>query len=207
MFSILLAGAASAQTLFQEGTIVYSVRIGSAAGSEQVGAGTYTVTIKGANIRKELRMNSGFQNVILQNRNTQTAYSLQTASGQPYAIQLRLEDLMAQRKPYEDFKMTDEAGVMTQAGRNCQKATVTYKDGTQSSICYSTEWLSPDQLLFDRFPGISNIPLSFEYRNEAGVTMYFTVEKIETKAVESSIFRVPPQYKIISNSEYKSLHK
>lgn len=203
---LLLADPLWAQNPLQEGSIVYAVRVGtSTAGPEPTG--TYTLTVKGANIRKELRMNSGYQNVILQNRNTQTIYSLQTAGGQPYAIQLRMEDLKERQKPFEDFELKDDDEAVTIAGQNCQKAFVIYKDGSQSAICYTKDWLSPDVLLFDRFPGIRNIPLSFEYRNEAGTTMHFEAEKIEAKPVESTVFRVPPEFKIISNAEYKSLRK
>lgn len=208
LLSLLPAGLFAQNTL-QEGTIVYSVRIGpvGAKAGFTEHAGTYTLTVKGPNIRKELRMNSGYQNVILQNRNTQAVYTLQSTGGAAYAVQLKMEDLKERQKPYEDFKIQDEEGVMTIAGQSCRKASVTYKDGGQSSIYYATDWLSPDVLLFDRFPGIRNIPLSFEYRNEEGISMQFAAEKIEARPVESSLFRVPPDYKIISNAEYKSLKK
>jgi hypothetical protein len=200
---------ANAQELFVEGTIVYSVSIGpvgSGAGFTEH-AGTYTITVKGDQLRKELRMNSGYQNVIIQNNNTSAMYSLQPAAGQNYAIQLRLQDIKERQRPYEGFAQKDEEGPMTIAGQPCQKARVTYKDGTTSSVYYTTRWTSPDPLMFDRFPGIKYIPLKFEYRNEEGITMHFAAERIESKPVESGLFRVPPDYKIITNAEYKALSK
>lgn len=203
----LISFLIKAQNTFQEGSIVYNVRIGGAAGGSQENAGTYILTVKGPNIRKELKMHSGFSNVVLQNRNTQAVYTLQTSGGVPYAVQLNMEDQKERQKPYEDFKMKEEESVMTIAGQSCHKAVVTYKDGNQATVCYAADWISPDALLFDRYPGIRNIPLSFEFLNEKGVSMYFTAEKIEPRPIESSMFRIPPDYKIISNAEYKSLRK
>jgi hypothetical protein len=206
---LALSGMARAQQPFVEGSIVYSVSIGPVAGGGGFTehAGTYTLTVKGASLRKELKMNSGFQNVIVQNNNTNAIYSLQPAAGQHYAIQLRMQDIKERQRPYEGFLQKDEEGPMTIAGQECRKATVTYKDGSTSSLYYTMSWTSPDPSLFDRFPGIKYIPLSFEYRNEEGITMHFAAEKIESRPVESSVFRVPPDYKIISNAEYKSLRR
>jgi hypothetical protein len=207
--AMLFSLTARAQQGFIEGTIVYSVRVGPIGGTNSFTehAGTYTLTVKGAAIRKELRMNSGYQNVIIENQNTGAIYSLQPAAGQNYAIQLRAQDVAEKQKPYEGFTQTDEEGAMTIAGQPCRKATITYKDGTTSSLYYTTSWASPHPSLFDRFPGIKNIPLSFEYRNEEGITMHFDAEKLETRPVESALFRVPPAFKIISNAEYKAMGK
>lgn len=200
---------AKAQQPFVEGVIVYSVSIGPVIGSSGFTehAGTYTLTIKGASIRKELRMNSGYQNVIIENNNTGSVYSLQLAAGQNYAIQLKAQDVEEKMKPYEGFSQKDEEGSMTIAGQPCRKATIHYKDGSASSLYYTTAWINPGVSLFERFPGIKYIPLSFEYRNDEGITMHFAAEKLEPKPVESALFRVPPDYKIISNAEYKAMRK
>jgi hypothetical protein len=201
--------AAKAQQPFVEGVIVYSVSIGPVAGSAGFTehAGTYTLTLKGASVRKELRMNSGYQNVIIENNNTGSVYSLQAAAGQNYAIQLRAQDVDEKMKPYEGFSQKDEDGTMTIAGQPCTKATIRYKDGSASSLYYTTAWSNPTPSLFERFPAIKYIPLSFEYRNDEGITMHFAAEKLEARPVESSLFRVPPDFKIISNAEYKSMRK
>lgn len=152
-------------------------------------------------------MNSGYRNVIIQNSNTGAVYSLQPTAGQNFAIQLRAQDLEEKMKPYEGFSQKDEEGTMTIAGQPCRKASIQYKDGSTSSLYYSTTWNTPDATLFERFPGIKYLPLSFEYRNDEGITMHFAAEKLEAKPVESALFRVPPDYKIISNAEYKSMRK
>ncbi len=206
---IIHASGIQAQQTFVEGTIVYAVSIGPVAGNTGFTehAGTYSLTVKGAAIRRELRMNSGYRNVIIENVNTGSVYSLQPASGQNYAIQLQPRDMEEKMKPYTGFTQKDEDGSMTIAGQPCRKASVRYKDGNTSSLYYTTAWVAESGTLFERFPGIKYIPLSFEYRNEEGITMHFAAEKLETKPVESALFRVPPDYKIISNAAYKAMGK
>jgi len=198
-----------AQKSFVEGVINYSVTIGPLAGGAGFSehAGNYLITIKGKNIRKELVMNSGYRNVILENGNTGAIYSLQSIAGQQYAIQLKTTDLDEKQKPYKDFKEKEEPGSMIIAGEKCSKATITYKDGSTSIVYITKDWIAPEAILFDRLPGIKYMPLSLEYRNEEGITMHFAAEKIEAQPIESAQFRVPPDYKIISNSEYKSMRR
>lgn len=200
-----LSSAVRAQHTFVEGIIRYAVSIGPVSdnGGFTEHAGTYTLIIKGSQLRKELTMNTGYQNIIITNVNTGTAYSLQSTGGQRYAIQLSIQELKARLKPYEDFKQQDFPGKMTIASLPCEKAMVTYKDGSRSTLYYTTTWLAPAINMFDRFPGIKNVPLSFEYRNDDGIIMHFQAEKLEAVPVESALFRVPPDYKIISNAEYK----
>ncbi len=198
-----------AQKSFIEGTIVYSVSIGPVAGDAGFTehAGTYTLTIKGASIRKELHMNSGYRNVIVENSNTGSVFSLQSAAGQNYAIQLRPQDVEEKMQPYKGFTQKDEEGSMTIAGEPSRKTSIRYKDGSSCSLYYTTAWTTEIATLFDRFPGIKFIPLSFEYRNDEGITMHFAAEKLEARPVESALFRVPPDYRIISNAAYKAMGK
>jgi len=200
-----LSVTSRAQQTFVEGTIRYSVSIGPVSDSTGFTehAGTYTLIVKGSQLRKELTMNTGYQNIIITNGNAGTAFSLQSNGGQRYAIQLSMHNLKLRQQPYEDFKQQDFPGKMTIAGLPCEKSMVTYKDGSRSALYYTTTWLAPKINMFDRFPGIKNVPLSFEYRNDDGIIMHFQAEKLEAVPVESSLFRVPADYKIISNAEYK----
>ncbi len=196
---------AKAQQQFVEGRIKYAVSIGpvsdSAGFTEH--AGTYTLIIKGNQVRKELVMNSGYQNILLVNNNAGSAYSLVSNGGQHYAIQLTVQDLKERQKRYEGFNQKNLPGNMTIAGWPAEKSLITYKDGSASSLYYTSSWQVSDPGVFDRFPGIKDVPLSFEYRNEEGITMHFQAETLEAVPVESASFRVPADYKIISNAEYK----
>jgi hypothetical protein len=205
IITLLAIGLAHAQQSFVEGRISYAVSIGPISGSAGFTehAGTYTITVKGSQVRKELTMNTGYRNILLINNTAGTAYSLVTNGGRHYAIQLNAEDLRDRHSRYEGFTQKKLPGTMTIAGWPAEKVLITYKDGTASSLYYTTSWQMAEGAIFDRFPGIRNIPVSFEYRNEEGITMHFQAEKLEPVPVESALFRVPPDYKIISNAEYK----
>jgi hypothetical protein len=200
---------AGAQQPFTEGVIRYAVSIGPVSGGNGFTehAGTYTITVKGSQIRKDLVMNTGYQNTQLMNVNAGTLYSLQSNGGQKYAIQLTIQDLKERQRPYEQFSQKEAAGDMTIAGWPCKRTIISYKDGTSSELYYTTAWQSAEPTLFDRFPGIRNIPLAFEYRNEEGIVMHFQAEKLEVVPVESALFRVPADYKVISNAEYKKQNR
>lgn len=195
--------AATAQQAFVEGRIRYAVSIGPVSDSTGFTehAGTYTVIVKGNQVRKELSMNTGYQNVLIAGNNN--VYSLQANGGQRYAIQLSPQDMNERQKPFEGYKQDNVPGKMTIAGWPCEKAFITYRDGSRSAIYFTTAWTAPEVQLLDRFPGLKNIPLAFEYRNEEGIVMHFQAEKLEAVPIESALFRIPADYKIISNAEYK----
>jgi len=201
----LLFKRVEAQQPFVEGRIRYAVSIGPVSDSTGFTehAGTYTLIIKGAQVRKELAMNTGYENVLLLNGTAGNAYSLVSNGGQRYAIQLTMQDMKERQKRYEGFTQKNLPGNMTIAGWPAEKAMITYKDGTASSLYYTSSWQVSDPGIFDRFPGIKNVPLSFEYRNEEGITMHFQAEKLEAVPIESALFRMPADYKVISNAEYK----
>lgn len=198
-----------AQEVFSEGIIIYAVSIGNVSGTQGFTdhAGTYTITLKGKLIRKELKMNNGYQNIILHNRTSGTTYSLQSTGGQLYAVQLDAKDVLDKQRPYERYSIRKEEGLSTIAGQQCQKAKITYKDGSISEAYLSTKWTTSDSAIYDRYPGIVALPLSFEYRNEDGIVMHFNAEKVVANPVENAVFRIPASYKMITNQEYKMLKR
>ena len=60
-------------------------------------------------------------------------------------------------------------------------------------------------ITYERFPNTKFLPLSFSYKDENGMTMLFDAEKVEAAPVENAVFRIPPDYKMISYKEYKEL--
>src|SRR6476620_3887576 len=157
LFPLLAAiPGARAQSPFTEGTITYSVSIGAVSGDAGFTehAGTYTITVKGRQVRKDLRMNNGYVNTILFNGLNGQSISLQSSGGQNYAIMLDTADLRDKSRAYAGFTVRDEQGSAVIAGQPCQKAVLTYRDGSRSEIYYATAWTSPEESLFDRFPGL-----------------------------------------------------
>ena len=199
-----------AQQAFVEGTLVYSVKLEPSptdAGNAGVHNGMYIITIKGKQLRKEFKLDNDFDNAIILNGDANTAYSLKVTQGKKYAIQLDAGELLGRTKNYENFRIEDGGGASTIAGLPAQKGKITYKDGSSADILYSKEWKPADDYLFEHFPSINGLPLDFTYKVENGSLIHFHAEKVEPGIVESSIFRLPKDYKIISTSEYSQLIK
>jgi hypothetical protein len=196
-----------AQKPFIEGIIVFDVNIESADNTIQ-STGTYTYTIKGKQLRKELKMNNGYQDIVICNGNTNMIYSLQAKEDKKYAIEMNAEYLENKQSKYKSFRIiNDKEGTKKIAGYTARKGKVEYKDGNSSTFYYSSELYPGDENMFDRFPDIKVMPLSFIYKNDNGMTMNFYAKQILTKPIENSLFRVPPDYKIITYNEYKQMNK
>jgi hypothetical protein len=195
---------AYAQKAFMEGVIIYNVTLESA--DHQVFKGVYTFTIKGPEIKKELKLNNGYQDIVILNCSTGTVYSLQSKYGRKYVIQLDMNDLTRQQEKYAGFSLENEMENSRKiAGFAAYKGNISYKDGSNAEIYYTKEWNPSQSITFERFPSPKFLPLNFKYTDEHGMTMRFDAEKIEAGPVENSAFRIPRDYKMISYKEYKEL--
>ncbi len=200
----------AAQQPFTEGCIVYAVSIDTEAPPKGITrhSGTYRLYIRNRMMRKELELDNGYKHILIWDGNKRTAYSLQTTADRPYAVQLTQQDVEASSKKYRKFGLTDQQEEQISiGGYNCQPAVATYTDGTKADLCYSKEWKLSEQLMYDWFPAISFLPLSFEVKNEPGVLMHFRADYLLAAPMERSLFRVPEGYHIISNQEYKNMNR
>ena len=206
---LALPMSASAQKEFVEGTIVYSAKVeaGDGASGKDVHTGTYTITVKGKQVKKEFQLDNNFDNTILYNGDANTVYSLRVAQGKKYAIQLDAQELMNSTSKYSNFGIRDGGSNGTIAGLPSQKANISYKDGSSIDILYTKEWKPVQENLFEHFPAINGLPLDYAYVTDNGATIHFHAEKVEPGVVESATFRLPKDYKIINNAEYQSLSK
>lgn len=202
-----------AQKAFVEGTIVYSVKLepvtAGTSGDMGVHNGTYIITIKGKQVRKEFKLDNDFDNTIIINGDAGTAYSLKLTQGKKYAIQLDVQDLANRGLKYRDFRIEEQGAgnATTPTGLVALQARVTYKDGSTVNIIYSKDWKPADENLFEHFPAINGMPLDFTYMTENGALVHFHAEKVEPGVMESGQFRLPKDYRVISNAEYQQLSK
>ncbi len=205
LFSFVSLGL-QAQKPFTEGTIVYNVNVESPDKDIQT-TGTYTFTIKGKQIRKELKMNNGYEDILICNSNAHTAYSLQKKADKKYAIQLDIDDIENKQNKYLGFKISGKGKDKKIAGYLAQKGQIAYNDGNTYVLYYSDELYPGDENMYDRFPGIKVMPLSFYYKDDKGMVMNFYAEKIKVEPIENVVFSIPSDYKIISHSEYMQMNK
>jgi len=202
--SLLVSISGIAQKPFTEGTISYNIKLTSADHTEY--NGVYTFTFKGPHIKKELKLDNGFSDVVIMDCGVNTVYSLQNRSGKKYAIQLSMNDVFKRQAPFSTFTLnTEENSSKSIAGYPAYKCKVSYKNGTTSDIYYSKDWYPAQAITFERFPGAKFLPMQYSYTDENGTTMEFEVSSIELSPVENAVFRIPPDYKMISYEDYKQL--
>ncbi len=203
---LCIASPAVAQKPFVEGVIVYRVKL--ATPDKHYYDGQFTFTIKGGNIKKELRLSNNYQYVLLINTASKSAYSLITRNGKKYAVQLKTEELENSQRKYEGFALKEEKNTgKVIAGYTVFKGRVTYTDGSVSEIYSTPDWYPDKSIVYDHFPGAKFLPLSYTYTDESGSSMQFEAETVNISPVENSIFKLPADYKIISNNEYRQLRK
>ena len=195
-----------AQKPFTEGIIAYNVKLRSVENKEY--KGVYTFTIKGSRIKKELKLNNGFNDIVIMDCGASTVYSLQNRAGRKYAIQLSMDDMLKMQQPFSGFNVANEEnGGKNIAGYAVLKGKINYKNGTNTEIYYSKEWYPSQAVTFERFPDAKFMPMQYAYTDEQGTTMEFEISTIELSPVENAVFRIPTDYKMISYEEYKQLSK
>lgn len=195
-----------AQKPFVEGSIVYTVNVETATGGTGY-TGSYTVTMKGKQVRKELRMKNGYADVLIFNFEHNTVYSLKTVADKKFAIQLNMDDFVSKAKKYEGYTVSKEDKEKKIAGTTAYRANIGYSDGNTSAIFLTAEWQPENKITFERFPDCKFLPLVFDYKNDNGSVFHFQAERVAASPVENSDFRIPADYKLISYSEYQQLSR
>lgn len=197
-----------AQKTFREGTVVYTVTLEPPANQEGIvqHSGVYTITIKDKQIRKELKIDNGFNNVLIIDVAKDTRYALKEIQGKGFAIQLDAAQSQKRKDRFAGCRLKEKGNSGDIAGFASKKGVVTYNNGNTSEVYYTQEIL-PEEQVFDQFPGTDIFPLEFTTKNDDGMNMHFKATKVSVEPVESMNFRIPQNYKIISSEEYRQLSK
>jgi hypothetical protein len=194
-----------AQKPFAEGTIYYKIKM--IPDDPEFKPGIFVLTVKGDQVKKEMKLN-GYEYIMILNCTSNKADSFQNRNGKKYAIELKMDDLEREQERFKDFVMKYERNENKKiAGCAVYSGDVVYKDGSRGIVSYSKEWKPRFANTFERFPGAEFLPLEFSYKDVSGLSMRFEAEKVEPGPVENAVFRIPPDYKIISYHEYKELSR
>lgn len=200
---IVPAKVTNAQSMFTEGILRYSVRMYKPTDNSIVQKGSFIISAKGNAIRKELKLNDGFQHIII--NNGKEVYALQEVDRQKLAINLSLAQLELEQKEYKNWVATPQNETRTIAELKCTKNTVKYKHGTNNEVWFSNELTLSNKHIFERFPDTELLPVVFTYSQSDGINVAFTLEEYIITPVANSIFQIPKGYKMISSQEYKRL--
>lgn len=190
-----------AQKEMTEGNIQYNIYVNN----NQTPEGTYIISVKGGNIKRMLSMNNGYNNVTVYNVKTGKTLSLNENNQQKYALEMNQEEVSEKNKKFSNasFKITNENKVIS--GYNCVSAIVTYSNNDNVQIYYTKELLPPSQNFNAMFPGLQGIALEYEVKNNNNTSMKFVANKIDLSPVDTKIFNIPADYKIVTKTELEQL--
>ena len=207
LFIAIHWGSASiAQQPFSEGIIEYTVLL-TAPDNNKI-SGTYTMSFKGAEIKKVMKMDNGYEDITLFDCKNGTIYSLLSRNGNKYAIQLSMEEFVTKQEKYTGYRITNEKKQNKLIDSLVEyQGTVKYKNNAKVTILYTKDWKPAEPITYTRFPNATFLPLRFQYDEDNGMGMVFEATKVSATPLSTSIFKIPADYKMISYEEYKQLSK
>ncbi|MBK7763470.1 MAG: hypothetical protein IPI46_08850 [Bacteroidetes bacterium] len=189
------------QKVFSEGVIKYDVFLNN----ESEPQGIYLITIKTGFIKRELVMNSGYDNVIIFNHKTGTSISLNVNDDDKYALQLTATEVLEKNKQFEKAEFIAGTDTKKIAGYSCQQQTITYKNKEKANFYYTADLIPSSEHFNTMFPGLKGIPLEYEVKAANNSSMKFIAQRVEIKSIDLSSFDIPKDYKIVTKAELEKI--
>lgn len=201
-----------AQQKFTEGVITYNVTItgkiptpADEPALTETKSGTMTISIKGDNIREDIKLEDGYKHSQINNYATGKEIILQTINTIHYAIEINLKDQRKNNIAYYGAERQNGSGKKSIAGFEALESTWKYKNGTALNLYYITAYELDHPEIFDQFPELKGIPAMYDVPMSNGFTTHFELKSIQAAPVDNATFRVPEGYRIISRKEYDKL--
>jgi hypothetical protein len=94
---LVVAFGARGQKVLAEGTVVYKATLTKPDGSRK--EGTYTITVKNKQVRKDLKLGPDFENIQIFD-NTERAYILRSMNDKNFAVEMSMADLLKKNELY-----------------------------------------------------------------------------------------------------------
>jgi hypothetical protein len=191
----------NAQKIFSEGVIRYDVFVKENSQPE----GVYVVTVKNGFTKRELAMNSGFNNVIFYNQQTGKTISLNMDDDQKYALTLSAAEVIEQNKRFAGATYTDQSESKKIAGFHTKSKRIQYRNGEFANFFYTDDLIPPTDSFNSMFPGLKGIPLEYEVKSSNNMSIRFVATKLETRSIDVSVFDIPKEYKLVTRKELEKL--
>lgn len=192
---------ATAQKIFSEGIIKYDVFVNNSTTPD----GIYVITIKSGSIKRELAMNNGYNNVTIYNQKTGKTLSLNVKDDTKYALEITDTELKEKNKRFQNAVFTPLEKTKKLAGYKCEGSKVNYENKDEVQVYYTNELVPQNETFNIQFPGLKGIALEYETKATPNYVMKFVATIIEVKAIDSKIFTIPENYKIVTKEELSNL--
>ena len=100
---VFIYAKCEAQKIFSEGILKYDVFINN----EDKPSGLYVISVKGGNIKRELAMNNGFNNITIYTVKNGKTLSLNLNDGNKYALEMSQEEVNEKNLKFSNAQFVD----------------------------------------------------------------------------------------------------
>jgi len=187
----------NAQKIFSEGIIKYDVFINNHINPE----GIYIITFKSGFIKRALTMKNGFNNVTIYNQKTSKTISFNPNDEYKYALEYTEDELKEKNKRFQNAVFTGNGLSKKIVGYTCEGSKVSYENKDEVQVYTTSELIPQNEHFNNQFPGLKGIPLEYETISSPSNRMKFVANLIEVKVIDSEVFSIPVNYKIITKKE------
>ncbi|KXK41600.1 MAG: hypothetical protein UZ11_BCD004001882 [Bacteroidetes bacterium OLB11] len=201
-FSLLfLASNIKAQKIFSEGYIKYDVFTNEQAKP----SGVYIIYVKSGNIKRELSMDNGYNNITIYNAKQKKTFSYNIAEGNKYALELSHFEVEEKNNKFKNPTFTKNKQSITISGYQCIGSHVQYNNGEEADIFYTSDILPSTEKFNTMFPGLNGVALQYQINSKNGMIMKFVANTVSVSPLDSKIFTIPIDYKIVTKDELEKL--
>ena len=198
---VFIYAKCEAQKIFSEGILKYDVFINN----EDKPSGLYVISVKGGNIKRELAMNNGFNNITIYTVKNGKTLSLNLNDGNKYALEMSQEEVNEKNLKFSNAQFVDLNKQKKIAGYACMGNKVTYANSEKADFYYTPDLLPPTENFNAMFPNLKGVPLEYEVKSNPSMTMKFVATLVDNMVIDSKIFIIPVDYKIVTKEELNKL--
>jgi GLPGLI family protein len=189
----------------QEGKVSYSITFPGAKLSQDEQAmmpTESTVWFKNEVSRMEMKMGMGMNMVTISDK--EGVLLLMDMMGNKMAIRKTPADLKKQKKSETDGQSFTATGETKEiAGYTCKKAVLKNEDKGDMTIWFTEAILANNQWN-ESMNGVTGFPMEFNMKSDR-VDMHMVASKVSAEKVDGSMFKVPSDYKMMTEDEMKSM--
>ena len=197
---------ASAQKVFTDGTIYYSIKVDAPDNNQQLASSfqgsSYTLYVKGKWRRIDMDLKMMKQQIYINTQDSTYTFLIETM-GNKYMMKLSADQLRKRPNPYRGITFTDASGSKDIAGYSCKLAIAHLPDGTTFPVYYTTQLLPEGDYSADQmFTGLKGFPLEYQLAVQ-NLKMTITAEKVDLSPVPMSTFDIPRSgYREVNPDEF-----
>ena len=200
VLALFFVTSAIAQKIMSDGSVLYNVSVingkDQPAIADAFDGATLTVSMKGSQVRTDLKSNLRLQTVFF-NAKDKSAVILKESGSEKYMMSLTPAqwDQYNKKNAGIQYEFQNETKVI--AGYNCKKAIGTLRDGSKI-VVYYTEDIKPYAPGYEyAFTNLPGLPLEYEM-STGNITVRYRASSVQTTPISASKFDLPKAgYKLL----------